>query len=241
MKWDTLPERFFSDEFMDKLLKESRIEECLRDDMHKGLENIARYWYFRRKSPESEMSPREIRDYLKSFQKEVRTFSKCLNKLPDAVWSTIVEMNYLSNPKHYKLRIDYVDTFRLESDHKGKPAIINFTSGSNEPPQSIEIKTLITALEALVSLSNVSPKIKSGPQEDVPLQKWIEDMHRLWVGVVGQPFTRLANSSGEPTSAAAYYCVKAYAILDPETRDTRIINEMRKSIANYSDASYRKN
>lgn len=81
MKWDELPEQFFSDEFLGKLYRDYKIESAIQNLVHERLERSARNWYYSRNTEDVDASPREVRQTLSKLAKHARALEKLLKAL----------------------------------------------------------------------------------------------------------------------------------------------------------------
>ena len=68
-----------------------------------------------------------------------------------------------------------------------------------------------------------------GPRPDFPLEAWTHAMLTLCTSTLEAPFTR-DEKRGEPISAAACFCVDAFAVLSPTTKSTLVLTAMKDAI-----------
>lgn len=68
-------------------------------------------------------------------------------------------------------------------------------------------------------------------KRDYPLDIWIANIRRIWTDLSGRPYSRDATSDGQPVSPAAEFTVFAYSKLSPDTPPTKVLNAMKRNIA----------
>jgi len=233
MKWDTLPERFFSDEFISLLIRDCRIDETKHDQVHARLERAAKNWYFRQASLDNGIHPSNEKKELLGLAREAHALKERLTNLPYAVWANLVETNDLISSERYETRIDFTGPYHPDHGYIGEPAITVLTSGSDGPLQTIEEETLRSALYQLSEMASIASKINPSSnmatQKSEPLRRWTVDMRNLWFSVLDRPFT-LDIHNGKAASDAARFCVAAYAVLDPETAEKTILGKIKTQI-----------
>ena len=230
MKWDSLPERFFSDEFLDQLSLEFKIEEQLRPELRKQLERAASNWYFQRTSPTNEVSPRVVKNSLLDIQKKATALRESLLNSPEAIWPELADISSWTSANSHAPRFEYHDYPYPEAGIPGVASITYLAAGPEYQPQSVEVGIFLAALDLLAEKAAYPPTVKQGPQPDRPLQKWVVGMRNIWFWPLDRPFT-LQEEEGQPRSEAAHFCVKVYTHLAPETPQTRVMHEMKKQIA----------
>lgn len=239
MKWDTLPERFFSDEFMDKIFKTYCIESFMKEELQSRLESSAKDWFHRHNSPEQIISPTIVKKTLNGLSRDADALKERLKNIPDALWSSMIDSREMVNPSRYGLGLGYVTPHYPEYGCVGEPGITVVTEDSRGPFQTIEISTIIDALGELALFADITLQINPpknlSTQKIWPLCKWIADMHNLWAGPLGRKFTRDVASNGEPISEAACFYVDVYKVLDSDTDKSLVLNEMKKRIKSYND------
>lgn len=233
MTWDTLPERFFSVEFISKLIRVCRIDETKQEQVHARLERAAKDWYFCQATLDNGILPDDEKKELLALAREAHALKERLTNLPYAVWANLVETNDLVSSEHYETRIDFAGPYHPDHGYIGERAITVLTSGPDGPLQTIEDETLISALYQLSEMASIASDINPSPnlatQKSEPLRRWTVDMKNLWFSVLDRPFT-LDVYQGEAASDAARFCVAAYAVLDPETAEKTILGKMKIQI-----------
>jgi len=230
MKWDTPPEQFFSDEFLDQLSIEFKIEEQLRQELRKQLERAASNWYFQRTSPINEVSLGVVKKSLLDIQEKATALKESLLNSPEAIWPELAEICVWTNSSEYSPRFEYHDYPYPEAGFHRKVFISYLAASPEYQPQSVEVDIFLAALNLLAEKAAYPPTVKQGPQPDQPLQRWVVDMRNIWLRPLDRPFT-VQEDKGQPRSEAAHFCVKVYAHLAPETPQTRVMHEMKKQIA----------
>ncbi|MCK4861599.1 MAG: hypothetical protein KAS85_06780 [Rhodobacteraceae bacterium] len=234
MKWDELPQQFFPETFMDKLYRDYKIDSAHQESTHEKLESAARKWYYSRNAGDVDASPREVRQAISKLSKHAGILKKLLENTPDAVWSELVSASDFVNRDRYDSRIHDDSHYYPEDGLIGNPAITVVGDNERGPLVTITISDLKQALRELTFTADISsqitPAVKQGPQPDKPLQNWVTDMRNIWYKPLDRPFT-VQGDKGEPISIAAQFCVEVYAHLAPETTKSRVMNEMKKRMA----------
>lgn len=239
MKWDTLPDRFFSDEFLDQLLRDYQIDEQLKDNLHERLERIAKEWYLQQNSPEEKVSPSDVRKALDGLSRDAHALKKRMESANDAVWSSIIGASSYYRFSSEDLGFEYATPHFPEHGEIGVPAVTVATSGAHKPLDTIEVASIISALGQLAFFAEVAPEVnppKNMKAQNIrPLREWMFGMHNVWLGIIQRKFTRDVASDGEPITEAARFCVDIYKVLDPETEKSLVINEMKRRIKDHND------
>lgn len=239
MKWDTLPDRFFTDADLAFITEYCRIETSMKEELQSRLETSANDWFRRQNSPEEIISPTVVKKTLHGLSRDAEALKERLKNIPDALWSSMIESREMVNPNRYGLGLRYLTPHHPEHGCVGEPGITVVSEDSRGPFQTIEISTIIEALGELADFADITPQINPpknlSAQKILPLQKWVHDVHGIWVSTLGRKFTRYVDSTGSPVTDAARFCVATYKILDPNTEISLILNEMKKEIKAYND------
>lgn len=90
MKLASPPECFFSDEFLNCLLRDYQIDEQLKDSLHERLEHIAKKWYIQQNSPEEKVSPSDVKKALVGLSRDAHALKTRMENANDAVWSNLI-------------------------------------------------------------------------------------------------------------------------------------------------------
>ncbi|MBL4874302.1 MAG: hypothetical protein JKY41_13185 [Rhodobacteraceae bacterium] len=231
MKWDNLPQRFFTDEFLNALYQRYKVDSSIHDALRQRLENSAREWYYLRNVEDVDATPREVRHSLNKIARLANELSAHLTNVPSAVWSALVETNDTVNQNRYVLGVHHDSHHYPELGLIGSPAITVVGDNEHDPFVTISVSDLTEAMSALASTADIAsqiiPKVTQGPPPDKPLRKWMADMSNMWRITLERPFT-FADYKGEPISGAACFCVNVYEHLSPETPVSRVLREMKK-------------
>ena len=91
-------------------------------------------------------------------------------------------------------------------------------------------RMVAATLDAVKYGTYTSPS-KRGPKQDPRLERWVWNARSIWIAATKQPFTRDFTSANEPVSGAAFFCVRLYTVLSPETPASRINSTMKRVIA----------
>lgn len=231
MKWDKLPQRFFTDEFLNVLYQRYEVDSSIQDVLREKLESSAKQWYYFRNVEDVDATPREVRHSLNKIARLANELSAHLTNAPSAVWSALVETNDTVNQNRYLHGVHYDSHHYPEVGLIGSPAITVVGDNEHDPFVTISVSDLTEAMSELASTADIAsqiiPKVTQGPQPDKPLQKWIADLSNIWRITLDRPF-RIEEYKGEPISDAACFFVAIYECLSPETSKSRVLTEMTK-------------
>lgn len=233
------PERFFSDEFLNGLLRDYQIDEQLKGSLHERLEHIAKKWYIQQNSPEEKVSPSDVKKALVGLSRDAHALKTRMENANDAVWSNLIGASSFNRSSGDYLGFEYATPHFPEYGEIGVPAVTVLTSDPHQPFDTIEVASIISALDQLAFLAAVAPGTcppkNLRAQKIKPLRDWMFDMHNVWEGVIQRKFTRDVASDGEPITEAARLCVDVYKVLDPETDKSLVLNEMKRRIKKHNE------
>jgi len=239
MKWDTLPERFFSDEFLNCLSRDYEIDEQLKDRLHERLEHAAKNWYLQQNSSEEAVSPSDVKKALVGLSRDANALKIRMENSNVAVWSSLIGASSFNRSSGDYLGFEYATPHFPEYGEIGVPAVTTLTSDPHQPFDTIEVASIISALDQIARLAAVAPIVNPpknlNSQKIKPLREWMNSMHMVWLGIIQRQFTRDVAADGEPITEAARFCVDIYKFLDPETPKSLVLNEMKRRIKDHND------
>ena len=168
---------------------------------------------------------------LRKFAKIARDMQSALNDLSDAAWLSMHDGSDSHNDDHYESGIgtvagnmDYGEAF-----HEPVVRLIDYPY-LHHAIKGCELAQMMGLLSttADAAASNL-PDLRSGPLSDRPLAAWMQSI-AFMVEDFGVPFKRDVAVDGSPVTAAARFCVAAYAVVSPITPSSRVLTAMKREI-----------
>ena len=180
-----------------------------------------------------------MKNALAGLSRDANALKKRMENTSDAVWWSIIGASSYNRSGPEDLGFEYVTPHFPEHGETGVPAVTVTTSDPQQPLDTIEVASIISALGQLAfyagSAAGTCPPRNLSAQKIRPLREWINGMFYIWVGIIQKPFTRDVASDGEPITEAARFCVEVYKFLDPETPKSLVLNEMKRRIKDHND------
>lgn len=203
--------------------------------IRKGLHVAAHHWHQNTNSPSERTTPKKLDAGLAALAVAFDEARSALGSLTDAQWEMMRHGSAMFNSDPYISRIGQ----RADADDplvRGKS--VELVGRGKET-----VLTLPDISEALDVLANAASlgavpldPSKRGPRPNFPLEAWTHAMLVLCNSTLRVPFT-CDEKRGEPISAAACFCVNAFAVLSPTTQPTLILSAMKRAIAEQAKTS----
>lgn len=197
-----------------------------RLEAHKQLEDAAEIWQWHHTNSSRTTTPSTDRKSLIALAKDAERLRGSVQslQLPARIHLeqslTALELNSIFSTSTEPQAPSPVVRYPVQNNDCG---ILTFDSES--------IIELVAALEhAAVSAAKAIKPVPAGKRRDHALRMWMINISRLWSGLLGRTFSRDVTNRGEPITAAAQFCIAAFAYFDTDTPPSRILNEMKLCI-----------
>jgi hypothetical protein len=216
----------YSETDLQKLIRDFDIPELHRDGLGPLLEDMAAIWRWHQSPVSERIRPTKMSAALQKIAKLADQLEKALQDLPSPAKAALdVAYSEAEIAAHLALNDDQpppkgVAFNAPQAD--GTPLIVQL--------ETEEIRDVIAHVAVMATQAADLPSAKAGTKRDKGLRMWMANVEIFWTETLGRSFSRDVTSTGEPISAAARFCVAAFAFVSPHTPPSRVLQEMKLCI-----------
>ena len=216
----------YSEEFVDGLITEFRIDADKALRLRTLLNDAARRWLEDDGTPLDDLNVGEFSKtfyQLKAARDALRTLDhNALQKLANV-------QDYLTQPDEFPRLLSGDESWDdsklyIWPSHPDDP-------DPRDPIAPTDVADMIDTVMDVVAFGTSRFVPKRGPKQDRRLENWMRDARRAWCASTGRKFTRDFDPANAPLSDAAQFCVRVYAVLSPMTPPSRINSTMKRLIS----------